>query len=149
MEATGANAPDEPESRWAFVCESSSCRYQGSVQTREALVRALAGQRAEQRAASSAGRPEGEPQGQVHVVRSGCLSLCGAGPAVVTYPAGEVHLRVQPEDAADLALTLSGGPGAGQGARRVRAPQWYREHIVARLAYVIQILQRRGAPSAR
>ena len=112
-------------------------------------MRALAGQRA----ASSAGRPEGAPQeapqGQVHVVRSGCLSLCGAGPAVVTYPAGEVHLRVQPEDAPDLALTLSGGPGAGQGARRVRAPQWYREHIVARLAYVIQILQRRGAPSAR
>ncbi len=85
----------------------------------------------------------------MHVVRSGCLSLCGAGPAVVTYPAGEVHLRVQPEDAPDLALTLSGGAGAGQGARRVRAPQWYREHIVARLAYVIQILQRRGAPSAR
>jgi (2Fe-2S) ferredoxin len=142
MEATEASAP---EPRWAFVCESSSCRYQGSAQTREALVRALAGQRA----ASGAGRPEGAPQGQVHVVRSGCLSLCGAGPAVVTYPAGEVHLRVQPEDAPDLALTLSGGPGAGQGARRVRAPQWYREHIVARLAYVIQILQRRGAPSAR
>ena len=77
-------------------------------------MRALAGQRA----ASSTGRPRGRPlggaPGQVHVVRSGCLSLCGAGPAVVTYPAGEVHLRVQPEDAPDLALTLSGGPGAGQ-----------------------------------
>jgi (2Fe-2S) ferredoxin len=143
-EASEATEASEPEARWAFVCESGSCRYQGSVQTREALVRALAG------------RPEGESHGQasgplrpVHVVRSGCLSLCGAGPAVVTYPAGEVHLRVQPEDAPDLALTLSGGPGAGQGARRVRAPQWYREHIIARLAYVIQILQRRGAPSAR
>ena len=147
MEATGANAPDESGPRWAFVCESSSCRYQGSVQTREALVRALAGQRAEQRAASIAGRPEGEPQGQVHVVRSGCLSLCGAGPAVVTYPAGEVHLRVQPEDTPDLALTLSGGQG--KGTRRVRAPAWYREQIVARLAYLIQILQRRGAPSVR
>jgi hypothetical protein len=58
-----------------------------------------------------------------------------------------VHLRVQPEDTPDLALTLSGGQG--KGARRVRAPEWYREQIVARLAYLIQILQRRGAPSVR
>jgi (2Fe-2S) ferredoxin len=138
-EASEASEASEAEPRWVFVCESGSCRYQGSVQTREALVRALAGR--------PGGESHGPPSGPVHVVRSGCLSLCGAGPAVVTYPAGEVHLRVQPEDTPDLALILSGGQG--KGARRVRAPQWYREHIVARLAYVIQILQRRGAPSAR
>jgi (2Fe-2S) ferredoxin len=144
MEASEAS---EPEPRWAFICESSSCRYQGSVQTREALVAALAARRAEQRAEQGAGGPAGASPGQVYVVHAGCLSLCGAGPAVVTYPAGEVHLGVQPEDTPDLALTLTGGPG--RGSRRVRAPQWYREHITARLAYLIQILQRRGAPAAR
>ena len=46
--------------------------------------------------------------GNVRVVRSGCLGLCGAGPAAVTYPAGDVYLRVQPEDAAEMAGAVSG-----------------------------------------
>jgi (2Fe-2S) ferredoxin len=118
-------AQGEPAEQWAFVCEASSCRYQGSVLTREALVRAVAAQ---------GGR-------QVHVVRTGCLSLCGAGPAVVTYPAGEVHLRVVPEDAPDLAVALARGDGLAR--RLVRAPQWYRDHVTARLAFLIQHLKRR------
>ena len=93
--------------------------------------------------------------GNVRVVRSGCLGLCGAGPAAVTYPAGDVYLRVQPEDAAEMAGAVSGG---GRLARRiVRAPQWYRDRIVARLDYLIQylaaprvVLTRRGrAPPGR
>jgi (2Fe-2S) ferredoxin len=116
---------------WAFVCESSTCHFQGSAQTREALARAVA--------------ERGDPA--VHVVRTGCLGLCGAGPAVVTYPAGDVLLRVQPGDAPELAAALAGGTGLGR--RLVRAPPWYRERITARLALLVRLLRRRGAAGAR
>lgn len=123
-----ASVPQGGE-RWAFICEASSCRFSGSVATREALAQAL---------------PAAAPGAvALKVVRTGCLGLCGAGPAVVTYPEGEVHLHVQPADAADLAASLS---GSGQrGRRQVRAPAWYREHITARLETLVQLLRRRAA----
>jgi (2Fe-2S) ferredoxin len=116
--------------RWAFVCESSTCYYQGATQTREALARAVA--------------ERGDPS--VRVVRTGCLGLCGAGPAVVTYPAGDVLLRVQPGDAPELAAALAGDSGLGR--RLARAPQWYRDRITARLAFLVRLLRRRGAAGA-
>ncbi|HEY7062936.1 MAG TPA: (2Fe-2S) ferredoxin domain-containing protein [Chloroflexota bacterium] len=76
------------------------------------------------------------------IVRSGCLSLCGAGPAVVSYPRGDVHLRVQPADAPELAAQLAAG--APLPRRAVRAPQWYRDRILAQLAYTVRVLQQRG-----
>jgi (2Fe-2S) ferredoxin len=79
----------------------------------------------------------------VAVVRAGCLGLCGAGPAVVTYPAGAIHLHVEPGDAADLAKELASGSGLKR--RQVRAPQWYRDHILSRLATFVRLLQRRAA----
>ncbi|HEX2035365.1 MAG TPA: (2Fe-2S) ferredoxin domain-containing protein [Chloroflexota bacterium] len=117
----------EQAERWAFVCEASSCLYQGAAQTRESLVRAVAEQ----------------GDARVHVVRTGCLGLCGAGPAVVTYPAADVLLRVQPADTPHLAVALAGGTAVGP--RAVRAPQWYRDRITSRLGYVIQLLRRRWA----
>jgi (2Fe-2S) ferredoxin len=121
-------APASPEARpdeqWVFVCESSSCQFDGASLTRLALARAVADQGLT----------------NVRVVRSGCLSLCGAGPAAVTYPAGAVHLRVQPEDAAEMAGAVA--TGGGLARRIVRAPQWYRERITARLDYLIQYLRR-------
>ncbi len=91
--------------QWAFVCEASDCRSRGSSQVRDALVRAV----------QAGGCPH------VAVVRTGCLSLCGAGPAVVTYPNGDVHLRVEQSDAPELAGQLAAG---GSLRRRVvRAPQ--------------------------
>ncbi|MGH2355213.1 MAG: (2Fe-2S) ferredoxin domain-containing protein [Chloroflexota bacterium] len=110
---------------WAFVCEASTCRWQGSPQVREALARAVT---------------EGG-SADVAVVRTGCLSLCGAGPAVVTYPNGDVHLRVEPDDAPDLAGQLAAG--APLQRRVVRAPPWYREQITRRLGYLVELLKRR------
>ena len=121
--------PASPDEQWVFVCESSSCQYDGSSRTRAALTRTVAEQ----------------GLGNVRVVRSGCLGLSGAGPAAVTYPAGDVYLRVQPEDAAEMAGAVSGGGGLAR--RIVRAPQWYRDRIVARLDYLIQYLRRHPTSS--
>jgi (2Fe-2S) ferredoxin len=115
--------------RFAFVCESSSCYYQGSVAVREALAKATGDQAC----------------GNLAIVRTGCLGLCGAGPAVVSYPAGDVHLRVEPTDAAEMAAQLA--TGAPLARRAVRAPQWYRDRITERLAYFVQILKRRQQPA--
>src|SRR5687768_13783932 len=90
-----AAGPVEPE-QWAFVCYSSSCRYQGAEAVGQSLARALAE------------RPNGNTG---TVVRAGCLGLCGAGPAVVTYPAGEVHIRVEASDAKEMAAQLVEGSG--------------------------------------
>ena len=125
-----ASPEAQPEEQWVFVCESSSCQFDGASRTRQALARAVADQGLT----------------NVRVVRSGCLSLCGAGPAAVTYPAGAVHLRVQPEDAAEMAGAVAGGGGLAR--RVVRAPQWYRERITARLDYLIQYLRRHRAAVA-
>ncbi|MBI3972290.1 MAG: (2Fe-2S) ferredoxin domain-containing protein [Chloroflexi bacterium] len=116
---------------WAFICEASDCRWRGSPAVRNALAEAVQRQ---------GGR-------RVAVVRTGCLSLCGAGPAVVTYPAGEVHLHVEPADAPEMAAQLAGGSGLKR--RLVRAPQWYRDAIVSRLGYMIELLKRRAAARGR
>lgn len=120
----------EQFSHWAFICEASDCRWRGSADVRDALARRI------------------QQQGCRHVavVRTGCLSLCGAGPAIVTYPAGEVHLRVEPADVPDLAQQLSAGTGLAR--RTVRAPQWYRDQILRRLAYFVDLLKRRAAAGA-
>jgi NADP-reducing hydrogenase subunit HndC len=128
VDAPGAT-PAPAGEQWVFVCESSSCQYDGSSGTRAALARTVAEQ----------------GLGNVRVVRSGCLGLCGAGPAAVTYPAGDVYLRVQPEDAPEMAGAVAAGGGLAR--RMVRAPKWYRERIVARLDYLIQYLRRRPVSS--
>ena len=115
----------EPE-HWAFVCHSGSCRYQGAEEVGQAVARALAQ------------RPDGA---RGTVVRAGCLGLCGAGPAVVTYPAGEVHVRVTTGDATDLAAQLLQGRGLTR--RAVNVPPWYRQHIVGRLGTFVELLKRR------
>lgn len=121
-------APDlDRFEHWAFVCEASDCRWRGSAQVREALAQEL-----DDRVCES-----------VAVVRTGCLSLCGAGPALVTYPGGAVHLGVQPADAPDLATQLSAG--APLGRRVVRAPQWYRDQIASRLGQMVELLKRRAS----
>ena len=111
--------------RFAFICESSSCYYQGSPAVREALAKAIGDQ----------GCPN------LAVVRTGCLGLCGAGPAVVADPAGDVHLHVEPADAGELAKQLAAGVPLAR--RAVRAPQWYRDRITQRLGYFVQLLKRR------
>ena len=111
---------------WAFVCHSSSCRYDGAEAVGQSLARALAS------------RPDGASG---TVVRAGCLGLCGAGPAVVTYPAGEVHVRVTPQDAAELAAQLVTGRGLTR--RTVNVPAWYRQNIVGRLGVFVDLLKRR------
>ena len=117
----------EPFTQWAFICEASDCRYRGSPAVRDALARAV----------------ELQGCGDVAVVRTGCLGLCGAGPAVVTYPSGDVHLRVQVGDASEMAFELArGGP---LRRRLVRAPQSYRDHITRRLGYFVHMLKRRQA----
>ncbi|MDQ3700556.1 MAG: (2Fe-2S) ferredoxin domain-containing protein [Chloroflexota bacterium] len=116
------------QDQWAFVCEASDCRLRGSIQVRDALAQAVQGD------ADCA---------RVAVVRTGCLSLCGAGPAVVTYPAGDVHLRVEAGDALELARRLASGESLAR--RAVRAPQWYRERIKSRLGYLVQLLRERVA----
>ena len=121
----GTGGPAEPE-QWAFICYSSSCRYQGAEAVGQSLARALAE------------RPDGSTG---TVVRAGCLGLCGAGPAVVTYPAGEVHLRVEPRDATELAAQLVQGRGLAR--RTVKVPPWYQQHIVARLESFVELLKRR------
>ena len=115
--------------RFAFICESSSCYYQGSPAVREALAKATGDHACPNLA----------------IVRTGCLGLCGAGPAVVSYPAGDVHLRVEPTDAAELAKQLA--TGAPLARRAVRAPQWYRDQITQRLGYFVQLLKRRQQPA--
>ena len=115
----------EPE-HWAFVCHSSSCRYDGAEAVGQALARALAA------------RPDGATG---TVVRAGCLGLCGAGPALVTYPSGEVHVRVTPADATELAARLVSGSGPAR--RAVNVPPWYRQNIVARLGSYVELLKRR------
>jgi (2Fe-2S) ferredoxin len=116
--------------QWAFICEASDCRYRGSAEVRDALAQAV-------RDGACA---------NVAVVRTGCLSLCGAGPAVVSYPSGDVHLRVEPSDALEMAAQLT----AGQPLKRrsVRAPQWYRDRIVAQLGYAVRLLKQRASASA-
>jgi (2Fe-2S) ferredoxin len=127
----GAAAPDlDRFTHWAFICESSDCRWRGSALLGDALAQEI----------------QRRGCGSVAVVRTGCLGLCGAGPAVVTYPAGEVHLRVEPADAADLAAHLAAGTGLPR--RSVRAPQWYRDQLLARLGYFVQLLKRRAAVRA-
>ena len=123
-----ASAPDLSRfQHWAFICEASDCRYRGACDVREALV----------------GEVQRRGCDTVAVVRTGCLSLCGAGPALVTYPSGDVHLHVQPQDASDLAAQLAGG--AALQRRAVRAPQWYRDAILGRLGSFVQMLKRRSA----
>jgi (2Fe-2S) ferredoxin len=122
-----AATPAIPD-RLVFICEASDCRLRGASEVRQALASALA----ESGCAT------------VGVVRTGCLSLCGAGPAVVTYPGADVHLHVQPDDATELAARLAVGDALQR--RRVRVPQWYRDHITSRLAYVVRLLRARAAP---
>lgn len=110
---------------WAFICYSSSCRYQGSEEVGQALARELRD------------RPDAA------VVRAGCLGLCGAGPAVVTYPSGDVHIRVSPQDARDFAVQLAQGRGLAR--RAISVPAWYRQNIVGRLGTFVQLLKRRAA----
>ncbi len=120
-------APDlEAFTQWVFICEASDCRYRGSPAVRDALARTV----------------EREGRSHVAVVRTGCLGLCGAGPAVVTYPAGDVHLRVEARDAPEMAAQVA--RGAPFGKRAVRAPQWYRDQITRRLGYLVQMLKRRA-----
>ena len=79
-------------------------------------------------------------------MRAGCLGLCGAGPAVVTYPRGDVHIRVTPADAPELAASVT---GEGTVARpSITVPAWYRQHIVGRLGAYVDLLRRRWAASA-
>ena len=132
--------PDPREcTRWAFVCESSSCRWGGSVEVREALHRALRDEAPPREAAV----PAGVAPDRVAVVRTGCLGLCSAGPAVVTYPEGDVHLRVQPDDALDLAQHLTGT--VERGRRQVKAPPWFRDQLVSRLGYYVDWLRRKAS----
>ena len=126
--ATMPSTVQPKHDQWAFVCEASDCRLRGSIQVRDALARAVQG---------DAGCA------RVAVVRTGCLSLCGAGPAVVTYPGGDVHLRVEAGDALELARRLASGESFAR--RAVRAPQWYRERIKSRLGYLVQLLKERVA----
>jgi (2Fe-2S) ferredoxin len=112
--------------RWAFICEASDCRYRGAVAVRDALAKAV--------------REDG--CGNVAVVRTGCLSLCGAGPAVVTYPSVDVHLKVEPGDAPELAVQVAAG--AALKRRTVRAPQWYRDRISNQLGYYVRLLRQRA-----
>ena len=127
---SGRTAPAVPDleqfSQWAFICEASDCRYRGSAQVRDALARAV----------------ERQGCGNVAVVRTGCLGLCGAGPAVVTYPTGDVYLRVEAGDAPDMVAQL--GQGASLRRRLVCAPQWYRDQITRRLGYFVEMLKRRA-----
>lgn len=83
-----------------------------------------------------------QPAGAAAVVRAGCLGLCGSGPAVVTYPAGEVHILVAPEDARELAAQLVRGRGLSR--RTVTVPAWYRQSIVGRLGAFVELLKRRA-----
>jgi (2Fe-2S) ferredoxin len=115
----------EQYTNWAFICEASDCRWRGSQEVREALAAEL----------------QRRDCGDVAVVRTGCLSLCGAGPALVTYPKGDVHLRVERGDVPSLAAQLARGEPLR--ARVVRAPAWYRENILSRLAYFVQLIRRR------
>ena len=126
-----AAAPDVNRfQHWAFICEASDCRYRGACEVREALV----------------GEVQRRGCETVAVVRTGCLSLCGAGPALVTYPGGDVHLHVEPHDAPDLAAQLAGGSALQR--RAVRAPQWYRDAILGRLGSFVQLLKRRAAAAS-
>ena len=127
--STDRAAQADPE-HWAFVCYSSSCRYEGADVVGQALARALSA------------RPDGATG---TVVRAGCLGLCGSGPAVVTYPAGEVHIRVAPGDAVELAAQLVRGRGLPR--RAVTVPAWYRQHIVGRLGAFVELLKRRARPA--
>ena len=126
------NVPDTRRcAHWAFICEASSCRWDGAPAVRDAL-----GAAAQDRA-----------EGDVAVVRTGCLGLCGAGPAMVTYPAGDVYLRVQPGDAPELVAALA--EGGSLSRRRVRAPQWYRDRMLDRLRYYVELLRRRSTPTGQ
>jgi (2Fe-2S) ferredoxin len=125
------DAADDDATQWAFICHASSCRYQGAEAVAVALARALR---------------DSQPATDAAVVRAGCLGLCGAGPAVVTYPGGDVHIRVEQSDAPELAAQLLRGRGLAR--RSVTVPAWYRQHIVGRLGAYVQLLKRRrsGAP---
>lgn len=136
------STPDTPPQRppalaldsvaqWAFVCEASDCRWRGAPAVRDALAVAVA----------ESGRSD------MAVVRTGCLSLCGAGPAVVTYPAGDAHLNVEPADAPDFVIQLA--RGASLRRRAVRAPQWYRDSVLSRLLYMIGLLKQRALDSGQ
>lgn len=131
MVQPSVTTPRPDQDQWAFVCEASDCRLRGSIQVRDALARAVQGD------AGDAGCA------RVAVVRTGCLSLCGAGPAVVTYPGGDVHLRVEAGDAPELVRRLACGESLAR--RAVRAPQWYRDQIKSRLGYLVQVLKQRIA----
>jgi (2Fe-2S) ferredoxin len=122
-----AAADPERFQHWAFLCHASDCRYQGAPDVAEALARELQARGSE----------------EVAVVRTGCLSLCGAGPALVTYPGGDVHLHLEAGDATDLAAQLARGKGLA--TRTVRAPQWYKDQILARLGYFVQMIKRKAA----
>jgi (2Fe-2S) ferredoxin len=125
--AGSTNETEEPgagPTNWAFICYSSSCRYDGAEAVGQALARELRD------------RPDAA------VVRSGCLGLCGAGPAVVTYPSGDVHIRVTPQDAGEMAKQLTEGRGLAR--RSVTVPAWYRQNIVGRLGAFVDILKRRA-----
>jgi (2Fe-2S) ferredoxin len=85
-----------------------------------------------------AARPDGS---NATVVRAGCLGLCGAGPAVVTYPGGEMHVRVTPADAVEMAGQLLQGRGLTR--RSVNVPVWYRQQMTSRLGSFVELLKRR------
>jgi (2Fe-2S) ferredoxin len=49
----------------------------------------------------------------VRVTRTGCLDLCGMGPAVLAYPSGRLYAGVRPEDVDRILQDLLGEEGSG------------------------------------
>ncbi len=110
---------------WAFVCYASSCRYSGAEATAVAIAQELR-RRAEE---------SGQPHAEARVARAGCFGLCSSGPVVATYPGGEMHIGVRPEDAREMAAQLAQGKGLAR--RAIQLPAWYQEYLrntLARLA---------------
>jgi (2Fe-2S) ferredoxin len=130
-----SGAPTQDGERWAFVCHSSSCRYRGAEATGQALAKA----------SRDAREAAPEPAAPLTVVRAGCVGLCSAGPAVVTYPAGDVYLNVTEQDAPELAEHIAQDRILRRHA--IRLPDWYRENIVGRLGAYVQLLRRRASGS--
>jgi|GEM_PF-4017685 len=123
--AAHAERPEEVQGAlepWAFVCYASSCRYQGAEATAVAIAQELR-RRAEQ---------SGQPQPEARVGRAGCFGLCNSGPVVATYPGGEMHIGVRPEDAREMAAQLANGKGLAR--RAVKLPVWYQEYLRTMLA---------------
>lgn len=132
---------ERTDGRWAFVCHASSCRYNGAEATATALATAM------QDAARSVPQPAADATGQTAgarlagVARTGCLGVCSNGPAVVTYPACDLHLEVAPSDASEFIAQLAQGKPLRRKA--IRLPDWYRTHMQQRLTAFVAVLTRR------